>query len=292
MKLRRIVVAILVAAAAATVGCGDVNTALAKLSEARHAAADLEVDFTRATDAANRAVMADTDEASVKYAQEANAAKQAVHSRLGTLRPLLGELGYTDEGQILQQFERHFSEYEQLDLKILELAVENTNLKAQRLSFTEGQAAADAFRDALGSLDAGPGPDVWRRKATAANAVAAILDIQALQAPHIADPEDAAMTKIEARMKADETAIRDALAALASLADPRSRATLDAASAALERFMRVNAQIVGLSRRNTNVRSLALSLNEKQQLIPPCQRDLKQLRSALDRHGYPKGRWE
>jgi hypothetical protein len=70
MKRSQLAIGLAISLAAAS-SCGDVNTALARLSEARHAAADLQVDFTRAADAANRAVMADTDDASVKYAAEA-----------------------------------------------------------------------------------------------------------------------------------------------------------------------------------------------------------------------------
>lgn len=39
--------------------------------------------------------------------------------------------------------------YEQLDDEALPLAVENTNVKAQRLSFGLGREAADAFRSAI-----------------------------------------------------------------------------------------------------------------------------------------------
>jgi hypothetical protein len=55
--------------AGAATGCGDVNAALEKVSEARQLASDLLVQFTKASDAANRAVMADTDEASVAFAR-------------------------------------------------------------------------------------------------------------------------------------------------------------------------------------------------------------------------------
>jgi hypothetical protein len=85
---------------------------------------------------------------------------------------------------------------------------------------------------------------------------------------------------------------RGALGDLAPLVDAASRPKLTAAANALDRFVSVNAQIITLSRRNTNVRSLALSLNQKQQLIPPCDQSLRELRDALAHRGYPKGRWE
>ena len=92
-------------------------------------------------------------------------------------------------------------------------------------------------------------------------------------------------------MKAEEKTARDALAALPALVGPAAGPTVTAATAAMDRVMAVNGQIVALSRRNTNVRSLALSLNEKQRLAPPCQLSVRQLREALARHGQRQGRW-
>ena len=57
--------------------------------------------------------------------------------------------------------------------------------------------------------------DRLRVKALAATAVAAVREIQALQAPHIAESDDAAMTRIEARMAAAERVARDQLKMLA-----------------------------------------------------------------------------
>ena len=135
----------------ATMGCGGVgvNAALEQLSQARQLSADLLVQFTKASDAANRAVMADTDDASVAFAHEAEQAKAAVERDIDALRPILQSLNYTDETQFLQEFGTRFAAYDVLDRNILDLAVENTNLKAQRLSFGPAQDAADAFRDAL-----------------------------------------------------------------------------------------------------------------------------------------------
>ena len=45
--------------------------------------------------------------------------------------------------------------------------------------------------------------------------------------------------------------------------------------------MKVNAAIVALSRRNTNVRSLALTLNQKGQLANACEETLRGLRDTL-----------
>ena len=88
--MRRVAIVILAFSAAA--GCGDVNTALKRSVEARQASSDLLAQFTKAADAANRAVMANTDERSVAFAREAETAKEKVLKDLATLEPILREL--------------------------------------------------------------------------------------------------------------------------------------------------------------------------------------------------------
>ena len=97
------------------------------------------------------------------------------------------------------------------------------------------------------------------------------------------------MTRLEQRMAAAGTVARRALDALAPLVTPESRPRLATATAALDRFMGLNQEILTLSRRNTNVRSLALSLDEKRKLTGPCQETLRALQTAIGKHGYPGG---
>jgi hypothetical protein len=271
---------------AVSAGC-DVNGALERLSEARQLAADLLVQFTKAADAANRAVMADTDDASVAFAREAEQATQTVQRDTAVLGPILQGLGYSNETSLLHQFVSRFAEYRELDRRILDLAVENTNLKAQRLSFGPAQEAADAFRDALDAVvPSVPAKDTWRVEALVARAVTTVREIQVLQAPHIADADEAVMTRMEKRMATSEATARSALETLTGLVPPASRHKLSAAAAALDRFMGLNAQIITLSRRNTNVRSLALSLDQKRTIAAACEDSLRALRDALAKRGF------
>jgi hypothetical protein len=277
--------AVIAIAAVAAFGC-HVTPASERLSQARHLSADLLVQFTKAADAANRAVMADTDDASAAFAREADGACQSVHASIDRLKPILEELRYSEEARLLEEFDRRFDEYRVLDRRILELAVENTNLKAQRLSFGAARDEADALRDALQDLVPSDAGDSWRVKALAATAVAAVREVQVLQAPHIADADDAVMIRIEGQMEASVAGARRALEALAHLVPPASRTRLANASAALDRFVGLNAQIVALSRRNTNVRSLALALNEKGKLTGACDESLRAIREALAQRGF------
>ena len=255
--------------------CGGSIAVLTQLVEARQLASELHVEFTKATEASNRAVMADTDEASAAGAEEARRARQIVETDLAALRTVLQSLGYRDDLGALDAFQAHFDEYRKVDDEILPLAVENTNLKAQRLSFGPAQEAAQAFASAVAAAARGAKAGCCG-EAVSNRARAALLEIQVLQAPHIAEADDSAMTKIENRMKD--------LAQTAHAAVDELEAA-DAA-AALNRFLKINDEIIILSRRNSNVRSLALSLGRKRMLTAECEDDLAALEQVIAKHQF------
>lgn len=70
------------------------------------------------------------------------------------------------------------------------------------------------------------------------------------------------------------------------LVQPASRPWLATATAAIDQFIGLNAQIIALSRRNTNVHSLAPSLNQKGKLTGACEDSLRALRDALAKRGF------
>jgi len=275
-------VAVLVAA-----GCTPPRTSLEQLSQATMLAADLRVQFTKAGDAANRSVMADTDEASVTFAHEAEAATQDTQKDSAALRPLLMSLEYSQEQQILDQFDKQFADYRAVDRSVLGLAVENTNLKAQRLSFGPVHDAATAFQSAADAAAASAAQaDRWHAQALATSAVAGVREIEVLQAPHIAESDDAAMTRMEASMAAAEKNVRASLTALSMLLPAASRSEVQPATMALDQFMTLNAQLIALSRQNSNVKSLALSLGKKRMLSASCDDTLRALQDALAKRGF------
>ena len=246
------------------------------------------VTFIKAADASNRAVMADTDDASVAFAHEAEQASDALQRDIEALEPKLRGLGYSAEIGLLNEFASRYAKYRELDRRILDLAVENTNLKGQRLSFGAGQEAADSFRDALEAVVPAASADKWRVEALVARAVATVREIQVLQAPHIADADEAVMSRLEKRMSGSEASARAAVAELGPLIAPAARPRLTAATTSLDTFVKVNAQIIALSRRNTNVQSLALSLDQKRTVIAACEDSLRALRDALAKRS-PRG---
>jgi hypothetical protein len=272
----------------ALAGCRNVRmTSIERLTDARRLSADMLVQFTHAVEAGNRAVMADTDETSAAFAREADEATTAVAKSAEMLAPILQEMNYANESSLLEQFNGKFTEFRTLDRSILELAVENSNLKAQRLSFGDARKAADDFSNELqGTSSGSKGEQAWHVQALAASAIASVREIQVLQAPHIAESDDAAMTRLEQKASDEEASARHMLDMLATLVVPDARPRVAAARDALDRFMAVNAQIVVLSRRNSNVRSLALSLGQKRALAAACDESLRALEDGLAQRGF------
>jgi len=257
-------------------------TLMAELSEANRLASELRVQFNKAADASNRAVMAETDEASIAFARDAEQSSTSVGRDVAALRPLLKGLA-ADEVKILEQFEKQYSDYRKVNSEILALAVENTNLKAQRLSFGPARAAADRFKAALGVLPTTlTATDRCRGEALVARAVLAVRELQTLQGPHIASADDAAMTAMEKEMAILDASVVEALNGLSGLVEPTQQT---AARAAFGEFKSLGEQIVALSRRNSNVRSLDLSLRVKPPLTSACDDSLRALQQALATEG-------
>ncbi len=269
-------------------GChGGATPAFTQLGEARRLADDLRVELAKTSNASDRAVMADTDEESVAFAREAEKASGAIVLDAATLSARLSNLGYPAESHALEDFNGQFAEYRKVDRDVLDLAVQNTNLKAQRLSFGPVREAADQLHDALAAATAAAAPkDRCRVDGLVARAEMAVREIQILQAPHIAEADDVAMARIEKEMADRQATARDALKLLGWGASPAMTRQLDAAKAAQGRFDKLSAELVALSRRNSNVRSLALALRRTPTLVAACDGSLAQLQDALAKKGF------
>ena len=263
------------------------RSVLNRQAEAHRLSADLRVQFGRAADASNRAVMADTDEASRDAAHAAEQALQQADKDIAALHGLLEGLSDHDETVILDRFKARFTQYRALDGEILPLAVENTNIKAQRLAFGPAQDAVTAFRQSIEAAAKTAAPTrAAVADATAARAIADVLDVQVMEARHIAESNETAMSRMESAMTASLTAARTALASLTASLPPASHPSLASAAAALDRLTAANAELIALSRRNSNVRSLALSLGKQRAVTAECDEMLQTLEDALASHHF------
>src|SRR5215831_17977642 len=107
-------------------------------------------DLLAAAEAEKSAVMAETDEASQAFAAQSIQASQHVEQARRALEPLLE--GKRQEAHLFQEFNRCWAMLQEIDREVLALAVQNTNLKAFRLSFGPAAAAIRSMEDALTHL--------------------------------------------------------------------------------------------------------------------------------------------
>lgn len=270
-------------------GCrGDPTTVLDRLHEARQVTAEARHHFSEARDASNRAVMAGTDEGAQASAREAAEADKRLERDRARLERLLSSLAYSRELRTLQDFSADLAVYRALDQRILQLATANTNLKAQSVAFgPAAQAATDFRKHAAAAMPALPAKQRTAARLLVDEAIAAVLEMQVLHAPHIAARDEAAMQPIEQQLALLDQNAHRALTSTLELATstPAAKTELDAALEALTRFDAASKSIIELSRRNTNVIALDLTLREKPGLASACSDQLRNLQESLANEG-------
>jgi hypothetical protein len=268
-------------AALVTASCSTEESAFVRSTQARHAAATLQTVFAHAVEAASRAVMADTEPRSAQLVTEARRAREQVMQAYDELAKLLRAADFAPELKLLEEFRAKFAAYEALDRDIMGLAGENTNLKATQLAFGPARESADTLAAALDrTIAAGPSAQASQVRVLALEVLVAVRTIQSLQAPHIAESNDAIMTAMEATMGQAQAEAQQALDTLSKLLPPESTAS---SITSLGRFLSANAEVVALSRRNTNLRTLELTLGHKRTVVATCQDSLRALSESLDK---------
>jgi hypothetical protein len=241
-------------------------------------------DLVAAAEAEKSAVMAETDEDSQAFAEQSLQASHNLEKARRELEPLLE--GKPQEAHLYQEFSRCWDQLQEIDREVLALAVQNTNLKALRLSFVPAAAALRSMEEALNHLmdvDSAS-PNAVQIVRLAAKAAMGALNMYTLQAPHIAESTVTRMDEMEASMRGLEAQVTDALQSLQALVDEPGKPFIEAAWAAYRDFHSINTEIVGLSRQNSNVRSYALSLGQKRKTTAQCQDVLAALQETVQQN--------
>jgi len=243
----------------------------------------LSRDLLAAAEAEKSAVMADTDEASQSLAEQSIQASQNAEKVRRELAPLLA--GKSQEVHLFQEFSSCWEKLQEIDREVLSLAVQNTNLKALRLSFVPAAEALRSMQEALNHLMdvAATSPHAVPIIRLAAKAITGALNVYMLQAPHIAESTVARMDEMEAVMQSLDAQVTDALQNLQALVDEPGKPFFEAAWASYKHFQNINAEIVDLSRQNSNVRSLTLSLGQKRKTTAECQDRLEALQETVQK---------
>jgi hypothetical protein len=251
--------------------------------------AKMRLTLASASEAEKSAVMAVTDQDSQTFAGQARVATAEVERERKELGKLLVMGATQGEKELFAQFSKVFIDFQRIDNDLLGLAVKNTNIKAYSLAFGP---AADALKDmdtvlsrliakSVSSLDSG------NVTLLASGAQTAALRIQTLLAPHIAEESDKKMDELEALMTNEDKQVRKDLVGLASLQKLSDDPDLKTANSDYARFSEIRKNILVLSRENTNVKSLAISLGQKRKVWSMCQDALSALQQAIQEEPIP-----
>jgi hypothetical protein len=243
----------------------------------------MQLDVASASEAEKSAVLAVSDRVSQTFADEARAASGRVEQERRELEGLLTAGGAQGERELLAQFVSAFTEFQRIDSELLPLAAKGTNIKAYSLAFGPAATAVKEGNAGLARLVAAnaDSPEAKTIMLLAYPAQISTLRILTLLPPHIAEESDQKMNELEVLMATEDTQVRKSLDGLAALARTSKDHGLATVAARYAEFSQIRTQILALSRENTNVRSLSISLIQKRKVMLVCQAALGALQQAI-----------
>jgi hypothetical protein len=246
----------------------------------------MRLHLASAVEAEKSAVLATTDQTSQTFADQSRS-ETALVARLQTqLSPLLRS---DKERALLKQFNGAFADFQRVDKELLDLAVKNTNLKAYSLAFGPAAEAIDRTNTLLSRLlnknASSFSSNARQVLLLAADAESNALRIEVLLPPHIAEESDKKMDELEARMEGEDRQVQKDMKELEALL-PADQ-DLETAKSSYARFKEIESQILKLSRENTNLKSLSISLSEKRKVAALCQDSLSALEDFIQGEAIP-----
>jgi hypothetical protein len=243
----------------------------------------MRINLLKSTDLEKGAVMAITDEESRTLAEQSRKSADDVERDYNELKVLIDSAKIDKEIKLMKEFNDNWSNFRMIDRELLSLAVENTNIKAANLSYNSAAQAIENIERLLSELMDVPKTDHERAQMArlAYQAVTAAFMVYSLEAPHINEAEDKKMDELENLMAANEKKALNALRDLSRLTNQHGRTIFNDVSSAFSKFMEVHKEVIRLSRMNTNIKSLQLSLGRKRNVATQCEAILNSLQDTV-----------
>lgn len=261
----------------------DHQSVVSRTIEINDLISQIRINLLKSSEVEKAAVMADTDELSKQLAANAIAINKDIDIKRQELMQLVHENVSTSELKLMNEFNVCWDQFRKIDDVILNFAIENTNIKALSLSTTKGYNLFTIFEKNLiniinASINSMNNNEIIR---LASDALEAAFKIQYLHGPHISASDDSNMDTIETNIKEVDAIVRRALNRLNELVSDDAQASLRDAISAYDHFMVVTAEVLRLSRQNTNVRSFELSLGRKRKVTAECDEILSGLQELV-----------
>ncbi len=238
-----------------------------------------------ASEAQNSAVMAVGEQDSQAFANQARAATAALEGERAQLELLLKERSIPREVELMDRVAETLSEFQKIDKQLLDLAAQNSNRKAYRLAFGPVLKLLLEMDEALSHIVADdadlPSENKVEILKLVSEARISALRMQVLLLPHIAEENDRKMDDFEAQLALDAAKIQANFAALNALLPPSIKSNVATATSRYAEFEKLKTQILKLSRANTDLKAVAMALNEKRKAMLACQDALVALEQAI-----------
>lgn len=238
-----------------------------------------------ASEAQNGAVMSTGEHDSQSFAAQAHTATAAWEGAWAELLELQRTRADLHEDKFTERVAQAFREFRQVDEQLLDVAVQNSNRRAYDLAFGPATKTLQAMDEALARVVAdqakSTAEDRIQMLQAANEARIGVLRIQTLLLPHIAEASDQKMDELEARMSKEETLVGEKLATLRATLPPADPDHVVEAATSFTEFTELKTRILKLSRENTDVRSVALALNEKRKAMLACEDALAALEETI-----------
>ena len=277
---------VLVALAAAYVrNVHDSVEQIASISERIELIQSLRLALAATSEAQNSAVMATREHDSKSFIEEAHVENAAFDRGRMKLSNLVKQRGAENEVGLIEKVDQTFREFQRIDNQLLDLAIQNSNRKAYDLAFGPARKALQEFDEELLHLIAEQGNSVSERNFQVLNLAndARIrgLRIQLLLLPHIAESSDQKMDELEAQMAEEDQVIRQNLELLTKLLSHGDSTGIAKITSRYYEFEETRTRIINLSRENTDIRSVAIALNEKRKAMLACEDALAALENTI-----------
>lgn len=265
------------------------NDTLLNQMEKNEIISQLRVHLMKSVEMEKNAVIAITDEESLEFSKKSRSESAAVDLYLKQLIALVDTGRMQDEKKLVNEFNTCWTELRKIDRVILELAVQNTNLKAASLSLDQGTGAIQRFEKALDdvmkSYSAGITNEV-RALRLLFNSATSGLKIFNMHSSHIAEASDDKMDLIEKQMKEEEQTVSESLDELDRITSQKARPDVLRAKKAFSEFMEVTAKVITLSRQNSNIKSFELSLGRKRKIVAQCDEILSAFQDMVRNRNF------
>jgi len=276
--VRHLVLIVLAILGFSACSSGNYQDVLRTLLEKERLVEDTRVNLLLAAEAEKNAVLSSTEEAARTYADQCRSAMGEAKRGLARLTMLAANTHDRKEAEVLARLTADFGKLETVDATILGMAGRNTNLRAAMLSRTKAAQATGRVREALASIIDGSN---CQAAVEALRVVTASLAILSLHAQHIDEASNAAMDTLEASINQENGQAEAGLRQLAGIVPPALAKAVDDARLAYADLWNITQEVLKLSRENSNINALALTMGRQRQLVATALDDLSALHALV-----------